>query len=286
MPLNRRLWPIAVALLPLCFLSAQQPDPQAHPPARGFQQPSPEALRKATQRWREMQEHSIAIDALASHIRTLDDARKLVDMIADEFSDELPPKWATRSLRKNIARSEFASVTDPRALLSDEHVAHAWNNFVRTINAPQDTRLSATEIHYLRDGQYVGARLSWSMDGKQIWTIPGIFALGPDGKVASGSRAIEAIRLLWLTGSMMDDFPGIHTAAQKGHLLSDEIPHPEKPPAPGTATSQVSFRITSMPIQQAASQYSRTHGARALDHAVEDLLRELLDKEHSPRKLN
>jgi hypothetical protein len=223
-----------------------------------------------------MKEHSIAINDLAGHIQSLDDARKLVNLVADEFSDELPSKWATRSIRERIARAEYESAVDPGALIPEQRVAYAWNDFVEKIGAPQETLLNAAEIHYLRDGQYVSARLFWARDEQQIWTIPGIFALGPDGKVANGSRALEAIRLLWLLGSTTEDFSGIHTEAQKGVLLSDLIPHPEKPPAPGTEKGYVTARTVSYPLQQAASRYMGDHGARAFDRAIESLLNDLL----------
>jgi hypothetical protein len=134
--------------------------------------------------------------------------------------------------------------------------------------------LNAAEIHYLRDGQYVSARLGWSRGEQQLWTIPGIFAVGQDGKVANGSRALEAIRLLYNLGNLTDDFAGIHEQVQKGVLLSDLFPHPEKPwkPTGGYAT----VRTVSFPVQQAAFRYMHDHGARALDQAIEGLLKDLL----------
>jgi hypothetical protein len=136
--------------------------------------------------------------------------------------------------------------------------------------------LTAADVHYLRDAQYVSARIFWSRDEQNIWTIPGIFAVGPDGKVAQGSRALEAIRLLWLLGNNEDDFPNIHLATQKGVLLSDLLQQQAKPGAPAQR-GYVTFRTNvSYPIQQAAFRYQRDHGARALNRAVEDLLKNLV----------
>jgi hypothetical protein len=291
--MNSKLWRFAAALLPICLLSAQQPNPQSlqqsnqvpPQPNQGsqqlivqYQQPSPEVMRQIAERWQRAREHANAINDAASHIQSLDDARKLVNLVADEFSDELPPKWITHSIRERIARAEYESAADPGSLIPDQHIADVWNDFVEKIGAPQETMLNAAEIHYLRDGQYVSARLSWSRGGggQQIWTIPGVFALGPDGKVANGSRALEAIRLVWLLGNSTDDFAGIHSEAQKGVLLSDLIAHPEKPPAPGTATGYMTARIVSFPVQQAANRYMHDHGARALNNAVEGLLKSLI----------
>lgn len=274
--MNGKLWRFAAALLPICFLSAQQPGSQAlHQP--NFQQPNSETLRHFAELRQRMQAHAIAINDLAGHVQTLDDARKLVNMVADEFSDELPSKWATGSIRERVARAEYESAADPGSLIPEQHVADAWNDFVEKIGAPQETMLNASEIHYLQDAQYVSARLAWVGYEKDIWTIPAVFALGPDGKVANGSRALEAIRLLWLLGSTTDDFAGIHKQVQKGVLLSDLIQHPEKPREPGTAEGHVTVGLVSYPVQQAAFRYMRDHGTRAFDHAVERLLRDLLE---------
>jgi hypothetical protein len=277
--MKTKLWCFAAALLPLCFLSAQQPAPQAPPQANrpGFQQPSPEAMRKIAELRQRDRAHAIAINDLAGRIRSLDDTRQLVDLVAAEFSDELPARWATQSIRSRIARAEFKSAVTPGALIPEQHIADAWNDFVKKIGAPQETALTAADVHYLRDAQYVSARISWINYEKDIWTIPGIFAAGPDGKVANGSRALEAIRLLWLLGNNEDDFPGIHGATQKGVLLSDLIKQQAKS---GSGQAQSGFmvaRIVSYPVQQAAFRYQRDHGARALNRAIEDLLKNLIN---------
>jgi hypothetical protein len=281
--MNEKLRRFAVALLPVCFLSAQEPSPQRpqqpnqsiQPPnAPHFQPPSPDVLRHAAELRQQMRDRSIAINDVASNIQSLDDARKLVDLVTAEFSDELPPKWATRSFRERIARAEYESAADPGSLIPEQHIADVWDDFVEKIGAPPETMLNAAEIHYLRDAQYVSARLGWSEGEQQLWTIPGIFAVGPDGKVANGARALEAIRLLWNLGNLTDDFAGIHEQVQKGVLLSDLFPHPEKPWKPTGGYAAV--RTVSFPVQQAAFRYAHDHGARALDHAVEDLLKDLL----------
>lgn len=276
--MNGKLSAFAAALLPLCFLSAQQPAPQAPPPANrpGFQQPSPEAMRKIAEQWKQMREHANTINDLAGNIHSPQDARQLVDLVAAEFSDELPPRWATASIRKRIARAEFMSAVDSGSLISEQHIADVWNDFVKKIGAPQDTMLTAADVHYLRDAQYVSARIFWVRE-KDIWTIPGVFAVGPDRKIAQGSRALEAIRLLWLLSNLEDDFPGIHSAAQKGVLFSDLVQQQAKS---GSGRAQGGFvvaRIISYPVQQAAFRYQRDHGTRALNRALYDLLKNLID---------
>ena len=92
--MNTKLWRFALALLPICFLSAQQPSPQAPQQLTnrpGFHQPSPEAMRKIAEQRRIMEAHANTINDVAGRIHSPDDARQLVDLVAAEFSDELPP---------------------------------------------------------------------------------------------------------------------------------------------------------------------------------------------------
>jgi hypothetical protein len=145
--------------------------------------------------WQHERDHAIEINDLAARIQTEDDARKLVDMVAAEFSHDLPSKWATRRMRARIARAEYESASNPRALIPNQLIADAWDNFVEKIGAPQETLLNAAEIHYLLDARFVTAQLAWVRDRQNIWTIPNIYAVDANPKVANGSRALEAISL-------------------------------------------------------------------------------------------
>ena len=271
----------AVALLPVCFLSAQQPVPQPTPPANrpGFQRPSPEAMRKIAEVWKRMTDHAMAIDSAATSIHSLDDARRLVDLVAAEFSDALPPRWVTTSIRENIAHAEFNSAVNPGALIPEQRIADAWNDFVKKIGAPQDTQLTAADVHYLRDAQYVTARFFWTRQ-KDVWTIPGIFAAGPDRRIAQGARPLEAIRLLWLLGENEDDFAGLHAATKKGILVSDIVRQEAKSgsgqASSGYATAGI-VSMTSFPVLQAALKYRRDHGRAALNDALRKLLKNLIN---------
>jgi len=268
--MNAKLALFATVLLPLVFLRGQQPIAQM---------PSPEALRKANELQQRERQRANEINDLAGNIQTPADARKLVDAVAAEFSPGLPAKWATRSIRARIARAEYESAADPGALIPEQHIADAWNDFVEKIGAPQDTQMSAPDIHYLLDARYVSAQVFWVRGSQTIWTVPNIYALGTDGKVVHGARALEAISVLWLLGTNTEDesFRGIHEAVQKGHLFSDSFPHPEKPPAPGSVgAGSVSVRVVSLPVETAARQYARDHGTGDLEHAVEGLLNELI----------
>ena len=172
--MNGKLWRFAAALLPICFLSAQPPAPQNPQPPnfRHFPRPSPEVMRQIAEERQRMREHSIAINNLAGHIQSLDDARKLVDLVYAEFSHGLPPKWATRSIREHIALAEYGFAAEG-ALIPEQHIADAWNDYLRRIRAPQNSYVTATEIHTLRDTSYTSSQFFWGgLDEKQILVYP------------------------------------------------------------------------------------------------------------------
>jgi len=276
--MNGKLWCLAVALLPICFLSPQQPSPQTPQQAnrKGFRQPSPEALRHFAELRQRMRAHAIAINDLAGHIQSLDDARKLVDMVAGEFSNELPPKWATRSIRGRIARAEYESAAEPGDLIPEQRVADAWNDYLERIGAPQESYVTAAEIHTLRDSYYVTSQLFWARGNQTIWTVSNIYAVGPDGKVANGCRALEVLNILWQLANQPEVLEGTRNLVKKGQRLSDMYKNPSKPPAPGTEKGYVTARMTPPnPVEQAADRYMHDHGVRALNRAIEGLLKDL-----------
>lgn len=281
--MNGKLWRFAASLLPICFLSAQEPSPQQSPqPANqsGFHQPSPEVMRQITEQRRRMIANANAINDLAGQIQSQDDARKLVDLTAAEFSKELPPRWATWPIRKRIARAEYESAADPGALIPEQHVAAAWNDYLEKIGAPQESYVTAAEIHALRDTYYVNSQLSWVRGNQNIWTVPNIYALGPDGKVANGCRALEVLNILWQLGNQPELLQGTREMIKKGQLSSDIYKNPSKPPAPGSGRVYMTAQVRMMPpnlVQEAALRYMKDHGVRALNGAIEDLLKDLFE---------
>ena len=278
--MNGKLWRSAVALLPICILSAQQPSTQAPQQANreGFPQLSPEALRRATEPWRVGRAHAIAINDLAGQIQSLGDAHKLVDLVAAEFSHELPPRWATRSIRNRIARAEYEAAYEPGSLIPEQHVADTWNDYLQKIGAPQESYVTAAEIHTLRDSYYVTSQLSWARGIQDIWTVPNIFAIGQDGKVANGCRALEVLNVLWELGNQPGALSSAREMTRKGELMSDIYKNPSKPPVPGSERASFVGRVVQMPpnpVQQAALRYMHDHGVRGLNSAIEGLLRDL-----------
>lgn len=280
MAMNGKRWLCAAALLPICLLSAQQPGLQSPTPANreGFRGPSPEAMRQIGEQWKRHLANANAINDLAGRIQSLDDAHKLVDLVAAEFSKELPRKWATRSIRNRIARAEFEAAYDPGMLIPEQHVADAWNDYVQKIGAPQESYVTAAEIHTMRDSGYVRSQLFWVRGDKNIWTVPNIYAVGSDGKVAKGCRALEALNILWELANQPQALQRTRAMTKKGELLSDTYKNPSKPPVPGSEKSYMTFQAMqrpSNPIEDAALRYMHDHSGRALNGAIEGLLKDL-----------
>jgi hypothetical protein len=289
-----KFWCLGVGLLPICFLSAQQPNSnstqQTNPNQLVLHQPSPEFLRKAAEERKRMQEHSEAINDLAGNIQSLDDARRLVNLVADEFSHDLPPKWTTHGIRDRIARTEYASAAEG-ALIPEQHVADAWNDFLEKIGAPQESFVTGAEIHTLRDEAYTGSQVFWARGNQNIWTVPNVYAIGTNGKVADGCRALEAMNILWQLVNQPEVLQGARDMIKKNQRFSDSVQNPSKPPAAGTEKGYVTLQktyttfgsvtarvIPPNPIDVAARKYMQDHGLRAMNRAVEDLLNDLFGR--------
>jgi len=252
----KRLLFFAAALIPISFLSGEKP--------------------KAISSYETYRQQAIAMNELAGNIQSLDDARKLVDMIAEEFSDDLPPKWVTRKIRNRIAQAEYESATNPAMLIPEQRVADAWNRFAREISAPDETNVTAAEVHYLRDASYTSGRIFWMRGNQSIWTMPNIYPVGQYGKVADGCRALDAIREVHDLAYQPDIISGARGMVRKGVLFSDGFP-------PGSETSHrseahvvFSTRTTRNPIEAAGERYAQERGTGALRHAIENLIDDLV----------
>jgi hypothetical protein len=227
---------------------------------------------------------AIQMNDLAGHIHSLDDSSTLVDMIATMFADELPPEWVTQRMRTRIAHAEFESATDPAALIPEERIVDAWNKYVRAIGASEETLVIVAEIHNLRDSYYVSSRFMWGRRSTSIWTMPNIYAIRPDGKMADGCRAVETLRVLADITNLFDNLRAARERVQKGIVLSDQFERPQETPAsnqifaPTSSQDRVEIRVGAAPanpVQTAAIRYVREHGMISLSQRVEELLSNL-----------
>jgi hypothetical protein len=193
--MNRKLKLLAVALLPSSFISAQQDTAGA---------PQSSSLYEIHR------ERAIQMNELAGHFHSLDDSRKLAEMIAAMFADDLPPMWATNTLRDRLALAEYQSAIDPTKLIPEQRIADAWNKYVREIAAPEEALVNIAEIHNLRDAFYVE-------------TMPDIYAVNSDGKLADGCRTFEALRVIWDIANLFENLRVARERVLKGITASDLI---------------------------------------------------------------
>lgn len=284
--MKKKLWRFAAGFLPVCLLSAQpsnpqgpqQANPQAPPQAKRNDIPGPslEDMRRMDEQRQRTREQAMAMNDLAGHIHSLDDARKLVGQVGGYFSQGLAPGWRTRSIRERVSRAEYEAAAGG-ALIPEQRVADAWNDYLKKIGAPQEYYATADEIHALRDMKYVSSQVLWARGSQSVWTLPHLYAVGADGKVATGCRAVEALNVLWQLGSQPEILEGTRELIKSGKSWSDMVKNPTQPPAPGTAKGYVTARVAPPnPVRQAVSRYTDEHGARALQRAVKDLLNEVL----------
>jgi hypothetical protein len=226
---------------------------------------------------RNIAEDALRIDELASNIHTPADARRLIDFIAQIFSDELPPLWTTDSLRSRLAQGEYLAVTNPEKRIPEEHLATTWNAYITTIHAPETSQVTAAEIHNMRDALWVTARIMWSRGGRNFWAVPSIFATQPDGSLGSACRVVESLRILWDLANMPDNLRGARERMSNNMLMSDLYKRAQqKPPSSSAGRAYLSVGVSSNPVETAATQYIRDHGVVAFSNSVETMLNTLL----------
>ena len=229
---------------------------------------------------------AVRLNDLAGSLHTEADARKLVDGIDEELFGHRGPVlsevqlWVTRSKRHRVAHAEFLAASGASGLIPEQRVVDVWNEYVREIGAPEDTLVTVAEVHNLRDGMYTGSQKMWGHGGfgQNIWMMPNIYALNPDGRVADGVRALEALKILH---DMENSFLSVRSArerVQKGVFVSDMVQRPqsERPSLPSVELRVASRGVPLDEISSCARQYSRNHGQKAYDQLMERLFHELL----------
>ncbi|HEX5283466.1 MAG TPA: hypothetical protein VFW30_05050 [Bryocella sp.] len=220
-------------------------------------------------------DETLKLNELASNIRTVADARRFIDAIAEIFAGELPPAWTTESLRARLAEGEYLSVTDPQKGISEAHLAQIWNAYVRMIHASEDSQASPAEVHNLRDALFSSARVSWNHNYLNFWNLPSIFATQRDGTLAPACRVVESLRILWDLANMPDNLRGARERVSKGTLTSDLFKQ-RRLSSSSVSGGYLIARAKSNPVQAAESQYISDHGIAAFSNTVETMLDSLL----------
>jgi hypothetical protein len=224
-------------------------------------------------------EAAIRMNELAGRIHSEADARELTDAIAKQFADSLPSEWVAERIRNRIAHAEYEGVVDPWRLISEQRLADVWNEYVQEIGAPDEALVNAAEIHNMRDADQGAAEFMWTKGYQSIWTMPNIFAMGADGKIAGSCRALEALRVFF---ELDDEFMNVLSARERvkmGVLASDSFKMLQKQPKSGQPTRGVlQASVVKNPVGAAERAYLLKNGAKAFDQLLERLLNELLSK--------
>ena len=230
--------------------------------ARASKAPLPTDYRERAQR----------LNEFAANIQTPADARRLVDFVAELFSEETRSGWNNSSLRSRIAQAEFSAVSDSQKLIPESRLAEAWNAYVDTIQAPEDQKVTPAELHYLRDAFLTTARLSWDRGFRNIWAVPSIYATLRDGRIAPGCRAVESLRVLWDLANLPNNLKTARDRVSKGLLASDLFRKSQPSPASPAKHSYAEARAFSNPMKLAESQYINLKGDKAFNDVVVAML--------------
>jgi|ERR1039458_2962537 hypothetical protein len=223
---------------------------------------------------------AIRINDLAGRIHSEADASALVSEIAGLFAKELPPAWASSSIRQRIAHAEYAEVSNPAKLIPEQRVVDVWNQYVKEIGAPGEAIVSVAEIHNMRDGSYTVAQMMWARGIQTIWSMPNVYALGSDGKVADGCRALDAIRLIHDLDDLFQNLRGARERLQRGIVPSEEAKKRIGNANPQSHSSaRLEAHLDTNPIRPAEQRYVQEHGSVAYTGLLVRLFDELFPPE-------
>lgn len=219
---------------------------------------------------------AIRINELAGRINSEADASAVVSEIAGLFTKEVPPAWASSGIRQRVAHAEYETVRNPAKLISEQRIVDVWNQYVREIGAPDEAIVSVAEIHNMRDGSFTVAQLMWARGNQTIWTMPNEYALGSDGKVAEGCRALEAIRVIHDLEDLFQNLRGARDRLRRGIVPSEEIKKRVGEPNPQPhGTARLAADVNTNPIRPAEQRYMQEHGSEAYAQLLVRLFDEL-----------
>ncbi len=250
---------------------------------RGTSADTQTAMQPAAHNENEYERHTqaaIRINDLAGRIHSEADAEALVSQIADLFTKELPPVWARGDILQRVAHAEYESVSKPAKVISEQRIADVWNKYVRQIGAPDEAVVTAAEIHNMRDGGFTVAQLMWARGIQHVWTMPNVYALGADGKVADGCRAVEAIRVMHDLDGLFQNLRSARERILKGIVPSEEVKkHREGTNSRPQATARLVARADTNPIRPAEQRFVQEHGSLAYEQLLKRLFDELFPSE-------
>ena len=223
---------------------------------------------------------AIRMNELAERIHSEADASAFVSGIAAVFAKELPAAWSSSGIRERVAHAEYEAVRNPTKLISEQRIVDVWNQYVTEIGAPDEAIVSTDEIHNMRDAEFTAAQLMWARGNQTIWTMPNVYALRPDGKVADGCRAVETVRVIHDLDDLFQSLRGARDRLRMGIVPSEEVkkrvggsnPHPH-------SAARLEAHLDVNPIRGAEQRYLREHGSEAYGQLLSRLFDELFPPE-------
>jgi len=233
-------------------------------PQQGSSTDSQAIVQDAQSAYERHKQAAIRINELAGQIRSEADASALVAEIADLFAKELPSAWASSSIRQRVAHAEYEAVRAPAKLIPEQRVVDVWNQYVKEIGAPDEAIVSVAEIHNMRDASFTGAQFMWPRGHQQIWTMPNVYALGTDGKVADGCRALETLRVIHDLDGLFQNLLSARDRLRKGIVPSEELKKRAANPNPQEhSAGRLEAHTDPNPIRLAEQSYVPEHGSAA-----------------------
>jgi hypothetical protein len=271
--------PLVAALL---MGTPQQADaPQPYHPQWTPQQL--EQIKQKQEQFRQQHEpvrqRALHINDLAGNIHSEADARAYVDAVAEELTGHRHMSWTTRSIRHRVAHAEFEAATDPSRQIPEQRIVDIWNEYVREIDAPEEAIITLAELHNLRDAMYSGSQFMWKNEMTQsLWSMPNVYAIDSDGRIASGCRAVEALKVIRDMHEMFGVVGSARARVQKGVLESDlrkQRLETAQFGRPIFATTELHAIKNDNPVRPAAYHYQEQHGERAYQQLLRRLFAEL-----------
>lgn len=233
-------------------------------PQQGISTESQATMQDSQSAYQRHTQAAIHINEAAGQIRSEADAGAVVDEIADLLAKELPSAWTSSSIRQRVAHAEYEAVRVPANLIPEQRVVDVWNQYVKEIGAADEAIVSVAEIHNMRDASFTGAQLTWPRGMQTIWTMPKVYALGTDGKVAEGCRALEALRVIHDLEGLFQNLLNARDRLRKGIVSSEEVKKRAANPNPQThSTARLEAHADSNPMRPAEQRYVQERGSAA-----------------------
>lgn len=115
----------------------------------------------------------------------------------------------------------------------------------------------------------------WVRGIQTIWTMPNVYAVGTDGKVAEGCRALEAIQVIHDLDDLFQNPRAARDRVRKGIVPSEEAKKRLADSSPPQGGARLELRADTNPIRSVERRYVQEHGSEAYNQLLQRLFDEL-----------